>query len=355
MNRQRIVSILKVTITLLIVAFSIYFSIWKVDFSELGTSFRTANYWYALLILVPILLSHYARAIRWKVILERIHPKVRTRNLFAGVIVGYFMNNIIPRSGEFIRPWMTDQAEESTSYSSLLGSIIVERFIDTVALLVIIAAIMMVDTTLFDGFEEIGVQADIIQPILYMAIIIGIVFIVIAPSKLGLWLAETGSTPLRWAAQKFGIGALNTLRDKVLDMFRKLQLGFGAIKSVRQAVLVIVYTLVIYFLYLMPLYIMMFAFESGQNAQVTIFAALEIYAITALGYAVAPTPGAFGVFHVTARIALMKFAGFTEADAVAFGTLTHFVNYMVPIVMGIYYLTTRGLSFSSLLKARSES
>jgi uncharacterized protein (TIRG00374 family) len=355
MNRQRIVSIIKVTITLLIVGFSIYFSVWKVDFSELGKSFRTANYWYAILIIIPILLSHVARAIRWKVILERIHPEVRLNNLFAGVMVGYFMNNLIPRSGELIRPWFTDQAEKSTSYSSLLGSIIVERFIDTVALLIVIAAIMMVDSHLFDGFEEIGVNADIVRPILYMAILLGIVFILIAPSKVGLWLAETLSLPLQWAARRFGFGALDRLRNGVLDMFRKLQLGFGAIRSLRQIVLVSIYTIVIYVLYLLPLYMMFFAFESGHSPQATMFAALEIWAVTALGYAIAPTPGAFGVFHVTARIALMKFVAFSEADAVAFATLTHFINYLVPIALGIYFLTTRGLSFSSLLRARSTS
>ena len=85
------------------------------------------------------------RAVRWKVILERIHPNVRTGNLFAGVMIGYFMNNLIPRSGELVRPWFTAQEEKDTTYSSLLGSIIVERFIDTVALLIMIAVILLVD------------------------------------------------------------------------------------------------------------------------------------------------------------------------------------------------------------------
>ena len=355
MNRQRIASVLKITVTLLIVGLSIYFSLWRVDFGELATSFRTANYWYALLILIPIILSHYARAVRWKVILQRIHPEVRTGNLFAGVMIGYFMNNLIPRSGEFIRPWFTDQEEESTTYSSLLGSIIVERFIDTVALLLLIASILIVDTHLFDGFEEIGVKPDIIQPIVYMAILLGVVFIVIAPSRAGLWLAETMSMPLQWMAERFGIERLARLRSGVLDMFRKLQLGFGAIRSVRQALLVVMHTVFIYALYMFPLYIMFFAFDSGSNPQVSMFAALEIWAVTALGYAIAPTPGAFGVFHVTARIALMKFVSFSEADAVAYATLTHFVNYLVPIVLGIYYLATRGLSFSALIRARGAS
>lgn len=352
MNRQRTISILKVTITALIVVFSIYFSVWKVDFAELGRSFRTANYWYALLIIVPIVASHYVRALRWRVILERIHPNVQTRNLFGGVMIGYFMNNLIPRSGEFVRPWFTAQEEKETTFSSLLGSIIVERFIDTVALLLLIAAILLVDEGLFDGFEEVGVKADVIRPIIYMAILLGIFFILIAPSKAGLWLAETMSKPLEWIALRFGIVKLAQLRNSVLDVFRKLQLGFGAIRSTRQVLLVLMHTVLLYFLYMIPLWIMFAAFPSGANPEATLFAATEIWAVTALGYAVAPTPGAFGVFHVTARIALMKFVNFTEADAVAYATLTHFVNYCVPIIIGIYYLTTRNLSFSTLMRAR---
>ncbi len=352
MNKQRAFSILKITITALIVVFSIYFSIWKVDFSELGRSFRTANYWYALLIIIPIILSHYVRAVRWKVILERIHPNVRMGNLFAGVMIGYFMNNLIPRSGEFVRPWFTAQDERETTFSSLLGSIVVERFIDTVALLIMIAVILLVDQHLFDGFGEVGVNADVIRPIIYMAILLGIGFILIAPSRAGLWVAETASRPLDWMARRFGIARFSRLRASLLEMFRKLQLGFGAVRTTRQVILVTVHTALLYFLYMAPLWIMFNAFPSGANSAVTLFAALEIYAVTALGYAVAPTPGAFGVFHVTARIALMKFAAFTYADAVAYATLTHFVNYLVPITMGIYYLATRNMSFGTLVRAR---
>lgn len=355
MNRQRIISIVKITVTVLIVGFSIYFSIWKVDFTELGRSFRTANYWYALAIIPLILLSHWVRAVRWKVILERIHPNVRTGNLFAGVMIGYFMNNIIPRSGEFIRPWFTAQEEKDTSFSSLLGSIIVERFIDTVALLIMIAVILLVDATLFDGFEEVGVSADVIRPIIYMAIVLGIGFIIIAPSRAGLWLAETTSLPLEWLAGSMGWTKLSSLRTGVLDMFRKLQLGFGAVRTPRQIVLVLFQTALLYFLYMVPLWMMFSAFPSGANPEVTIVAALKIYVITALAYAIAPTPGAFGVFHAAARIALVKFVAFTEADAVAYATLAHSINYFIPIVFGIYFLITRNMSLGALMKARSQA
>jgi uncharacterized protein (TIRG00374 family) len=350
MTKQRFISILKILATALLVGFSIYFSIWKVNFSELATSFETANYWYGLLIVPVIVASHYARAIRWKVILRYIHPEVRTGNLFAGVMVGYFMNNLIPRSGELIRPYTTAQSEKETTYSSLLGSIIVERFIDTVALLLVIALILVVDEHLFDGFEELGVRQEIVRTILYMAIFLGVVFIVIAPSRLGLWLAETCSTPLLWLGR--GMPVFARVREKVLDIFRKLQLGFGALKGAGQVGWVVLYTVLLYVLYMLPLYIMFFAFPSGLSGHPTLFDATEIWALTALAYAVAPTPGAFGVFHVTARIALMKIVDYSYADAVAYATITHFINYMVPLLLGGYYLVSRNLSMKELLNVQ---
>ena len=354
MSKAKIITILKVVITLLVVGFSIYFSIWKVDFAELGKSFRTANYFIALSIVPIILLSHYARAVRWKLILRYIHPNVRTSNLFSGVMIGYFMNNLIPRSGEVIRPYTTAQVEKETTFSSLLGSIVVERFIDTVALLVMIAGLLLLNDQLFDGFEDMGVDQDIIKPILYMAILLGVVFIVIAPSKLGLWLAEFFTRPLKALATATGFARLDAIREKILDIFKSLQLGFGALKSSGQIAMVVAWTVGIYILYMLPLYIMFFAFPSGTAGTPSLLNATEIWALTALAYAVAPTPGAFGVFHITARIALMKIVNFSYADAVAYATIIHFINYMVPLLLGGYYLVANNLSPKELLKAKSQ-
>jgi glycosyltransferase 2 family protein len=354
MTRTKLLSLLKILATLLLLAVSIYFSIWKVDFAELGRSFSTANYWLGLAIVPVILASHLFRAVRWKVILRHIHPEVRLGNLFAGVMVGYFMNNLIMRSGEVVRPYTTARVEPGTTFASLLGSIVVERFIDTVALLIVIAGIMLVDARLFDGFEDVGVSSAIIRPIIYTAIVLGVGFIAVAPSRAGLWMAETATLPLDLLARATGIARLAALRVSVLDLFRKLQLGFGALRSAGQVGIVLLYTAAMYLCYMLPLYMMFFAFPSGWHVSPTLLDATKIWAITALAWAVAPTPGAFGVFHVTCRIAIMKILDFTYADAVAYATITHFVNYMVPLLLGGWYLLRTNLSMRELLDARAK-
>ncbi len=340
--KKRLASLAKAAATILIIALTVYYFLHNVDFSELADSFRAANYWIALSVIPVILVSHYVRAHRWKIMLERIHPDVRIWNLFIGVIFGYVMNNLIPRSGEFVRPWVTaDRERESgAKFSSLLGTIIVERFIDTVALLLVIAVVLVFDTALFAGFE--GLDAAV-RNMLYPTIAIGVLFILIAPSTLGLRLARIASKPLPAG-----------LREKVLDIFIKLQRGFGAIRTWRQAAWVLSDTILMYFLYMLPLFIMFFAIDSGAGASPKLFDAVEVFAITALAYAVAPTPGAFGVFHVTARVAVMQLLAFTYADAVAYATIMHFINYSTVMAVGLVFLFLLNISFRDVWRKRTD-
>ena len=345
MINPRALSLIKTAAMLLVIAAGLYFSVRGVNFAELGQSFQNLDYFVALSIIPVILLSHLVRAHRWKVILSSIAPGIGISPLFTGVIIGYFMNNIIARSGEFVRPYVTAQRDSRTPYSSLLGSIIVERFIDTVGLLLIVAAVLVFDSTLFKGFTDIKGFADLekaLRGLMYMAIVLGLAFIVIAPSRLGYRLAAFFSAPL---PAKF--------REKLLDIFTKLQKGFGSIRSTRQALIVFLETGLIYFLYMLPLYIMFFAVPSGVQTAPSLFDALRVLTVTSLAYAVAPTPGAFGVFHFTARVACMNMLNFTEADAVAYATIMHFINYSTVMIIGSFYMLTLDLSFKGLLRGRS--
>ena len=123
----------------------------------------------------------------------------------------------------------------------------------------------------------------------------------------------------------------------------------------KQAAIVLVETALIYLLYMLPLYIMFFAVPSGRAVSPTLFDALRILAITSLAYAVAPTPGAFGVFHFTARVATMTLLHFSESDAIAYATIMHFINYSTVMIIGSVYMFTLNLSFKGLLRSGSAS
>lgn len=338
MNRSRFRSVLNITLTVLVVVVSLYFSMWKVDFRELAASFRNANYWIAVSLIAITVFSHWLRALRWKTILRPIHPGVPMRTLFAGVMVGYFMNNIIPRSGEIARPYVTSRNAKDATFPSLLGTIVVERFIDSIALLLIIAGVLLLDDTLLDGFDQFE---GAIRGMLYPAIAMGILFVLIAPSRLGMSLARLVTRPLPAG-----------FRARVLAVFEKLQAGFGAIRSLPQLLSVVLQTALLYATYLMPMYIMFYAVPSGWSASPTLFDAAKLLALTGMATAIAPTPGAFGVFHVTARVAVMTILHFSYGDAVAYAALTHFMPFITAVLLGGYYTLTQNISLRDLSSGR---
>ena len=336
MTQNRFVSHLRVVVITAILAFSVYFTVRNVKFGDLVSSFQGVNYWLALSLVPIALFAHYVRAHRWKMILEHIAPHVRTSDLFAGVIVGYFMNNIIPRSGEFTRPYVTSRRDPNATYGSLFGTVVVERFIDTIGLCMITVIVLLFDETLFQGFDRLnGVD---IKSFFIFWIGVLLVVILIAPTKLGFHVVEVLTKPMP-----------TRFREKILAVFINLQKGFSALKTFKQIAVVSGETAAMYFLYWLPLYIMFFGFPGSQTSTPTMFDAMKVLALTGLATAIAPTPGAFGIYHMTAQIAMKKFLLFSNSDALAYGTINHFVGYATIMILGGYYLLAKDLSFRELL------
>jgi uncharacterized protein (TIRG00374 family) len=343
MNKSRVVPVLKITITFLVLVFSIYFSIWKVDFAELGRSFQTANYGIALLLVPLVLLSFLIRSWRWKVICRSTYPDIKVRDLLAGTVVGYFMNNVIPRSGEFARPWITSQRDKNAPFPGLLGTIVVERFLDVMATLVMVVTVLALDDKLFVGFEEFGITKDVVLRTLYPMLAAGVVVLFIAPTRFGFRIAEWCTKPL---PERF--------RGKVLGALQQLLLGFGSIKTASQWLGVLLHTVLLNLVYIIPMYLMFFAFPAEAAISATFFDGVKILVLTSIAFAIAPTPGAFGVFHITARISIMKLLNFSYADAVAYATITHFASYATTMIVGGYYLVAGNVKFKEIMKRDEE-
>ena len=79
------------------------------------------------------------RALRWQRLLHPIHP-VRYRPMLAYLLIGYFANNILPaRLGELVRSHYVGD-REGVSRATALGTVVVERVVDT-AVVVSIASL----------------------------------------------------------------------------------------------------------------------------------------------------------------------------------------------------------------------
>ena len=86
--------------------------------------------------------SHISRAMRWQLLTASMGYKIRFWNSFMGVMIGYFANLAIPRMGELTRCGVVSKYEK-VPFSYLLGTVVTERVIDMMILLVLTFVIVV--------------------------------------------------------------------------------------------------------------------------------------------------------------------------------------------------------------------
>ena len=121
----------------LITAGLLYLSFRGQDLGAAAEAIRNARPWPLLLGIALMFLSHAVRAYRWQIVLRPLKARTRFGEAYGATIAGYAMNNLIPRSGEFIRPYLLSRAE-GVPVAGALASVVVERLADVMALAVLI-------------------------------------------------------------------------------------------------------------------------------------------------------------------------------------------------------------------------
>ncbi len=100
------------------------------------SSLAHERYYLILPILLLYLLSHWSRAVRWKIMMEPLGYSPPTLPVVFSVIVGYLVNLAFPRLGEVMRCTLLGR-HEKIPIEKLLGTILVERVVDIICLLIV--------------------------------------------------------------------------------------------------------------------------------------------------------------------------------------------------------------------------
>ena len=103
---------------------------------DIGAAMRTIETARPLPLLLGIVImfaSHGVRALRWQIVLRPLKRRTSFWLAFKATISGYGMNNLIPRSGELVRPYMMSRGER-IPLAGTLASVVVERLTDVLAL-----------------------------------------------------------------------------------------------------------------------------------------------------------------------------------------------------------------------------
>lgn len=109
-------------------------------------------FWVGLSIVLGML-SHISRAIRWKYLLEPLGNKPRLSNNVFIILMAYFANLGIPRTGEILRATAL-ATYEGVPFEKGFGTIVTERIIDVVMLLGIITITLLLQTDIIIQFLQ---------------------------------------------------------------------------------------------------------------------------------------------------------------------------------------------------------
>jgi glycosyltransferase 2 family protein len=298
----------------------LYLAFRGTDFGKLWGTLLRVNYWWMIPNFACLLLSHFLRAWRWRYMLEPVRPNLPMRSLFSGVMVGYMVNNVLPRAGEIVRPYTIGKLE-GISKSAAFGTIVVERIIDMVSFLTLVVLIPLVyQGPLMESFPWLVHTAVIVLvvTILFMGIFVVLALRRDLTDKIIGWLE-------RVLPRKIS-GRVEDWAHLFLDGF--LFLG----RPGRFAVIAIL-SILIWFLYIMMLYVAFFAFDLQHLG---FSCALVVEAISSIGVAL-PAPGGTGTYHAFTAQTLSRLYGIDGTLALSYATITHAVGYIGVTIIGLYY------------------
>src|SRR5438046_4337076 len=132
---KKFFTILKFLFLIAIAIGLLYLAFRGVSLKNIYHEMLQANIWCLLLSILAGFIALVSRAYRWNLMIEPLGYSPSLRNTTYAVSIGYFANLAFPRLGEVTRCGTLTRAE-AIPFSSLLGTVIVERIVDVISLFV---------------------------------------------------------------------------------------------------------------------------------------------------------------------------------------------------------------------------
>lgn len=310
--------VLKIAVPLILGAILMVWLYHDFDFSSLGSYLiNDVDWWWMSASLFFGVLGYVLRGIRWKQLLDPFGTKVSTSMCVNIVLFGYMANIVIPRIGEVSRCGLIKRYE-GVSFAKSLGTIVTERVIDTVIVLVLIVATFIMDDKFIPGFmEKTGTDMT------------GYVSLFKSPEFYVLLLLIAASVYLfvRFS-RKFRF--FRKIRDAVSGFAN----GLLSVSKVNNPLLFILYSIAIWACYYLHFYLTFFCF--GFSEHLGFVAGFVMFVLGSIAVVV-PTPNGAGPWHYAMIVGLMMY-GVSEHEAGIFALIVHSIQTFLIALLGIYGL-----------------
>ena len=321
--KKNLLNILKYIILLGVAAALLWYALKGMDVKKVFQQISNANiFWVSVSGLISIV-AFVVRAHRWNLLIEPMGYSPSLKNTTYSVLVGYFANLAFPRLGEVSRCGALSKAE-SIPFNKLLGTVIVERIIDVLSLLICIFLAAAIEykrlgnfftEKVFDPLNE-KFQQLTASPILLGAVVLVLIILLITMVYF-----------IKKNRKKESESRINKIIRGFID-------GLRSVANLKRPGLFIFQSAFIWILYFLGVYTALYAFSftSGLGAN----AALFLLVAGGLGMS-APVQGGIGAYHLLVKEGLMLF-GVAAENGLAFAFMLHGLQLVLVVALGIVSL-----------------
>ena len=312
-----------------------------VDPRALLAAMAGSHPWGPVGVMALTVLLYVVRAMRWRLLL----PSLRTAgvfDLFGITLIGFMAGLFVPRAGEVLRPYLAARRYK-VSVASGLASILLERLIDLITVLFLLALYMFVlPAPVVERPGTLMTTLRVGAGLTFLAALLGMVFLAALRVEGG-----TARRLLDWALGLLPAKIGATVRGLVASFITGLDV-FGS--SPAQWARLIGESLLLWIIIAVVIHLNSLAF----GFDLPFHSAFLIIAFLTVGVAI-PTPGMVGGFHASYTLALTAIYGIDQGKAVAAGIVLHALQNLPVLVLGIAFLGREGLSFGSMKQITRES
>jgi len=311
---MNIKSFLKVVLPLLLGAFFIYLSISITtdrDREMIIQSIKNADLRFVVLGLFFAILSHLSRAYRWRFLLSPMGYNPRLINTVLCVFIAYLANLGVPRSGEVIRASFLSNYEK-IPFEKAFGSVVIERVVDMVILLLLILIALILQ---YEAIWRFIIKKDIdfLQLALFIALFVGSVLLLILT--------------LKRSKNKFFI--------KINFFINGFFEGLNSIRKMDKKLPFIFHTVFIWVMYLLMFYVVKWTIPGTHLLTFKMI----IPAFVAGGLSIATTNSGIGIYPLSVALVLASF-GINKEVGLAFGWIMWSSQTVLILISGAFAFIT---------------
>ena len=287
-----------------------------IGWGELMDALSHKMSWTWMLLSMPFgVLAQVLRAMRWRQALSPMGERPRLSTCIHAVFLSYASSLVVPRVGEVLRCGVL-QRYEGTNFSRSVGTVVTERIIDTLLILVLSFMTFLTQIPVFlTFFQRTGVSLGS----------------VLGTFSLTGWLVTIVCGILAlicilMLARRFHFFS------RTKSVFTDLTNGLLSVREVKQPLLFLLYSIGIWASYFLHFYLTFFCFDF--TAGLGPLAALVAFVVGTFAVLV-PTPNGAGSWHFAVKTVLVLY-GVEQTAGALFVLIVHTLQTLLVALLGVW-------------------